>query len=194
SASPRGGRWSQPAALSVPHRRCRMTRWLPRFVVASLLLGLAFTTVFAQSSKLDATARVAVYMMRNGAAIEGGDVTRAQGMSAVSASDELDCLIIGSASRAELEAAGARIRYSFPNGVYTAFIPVDAVDAVAALSTVSRIEGAQACEAEVDQGVPSTNASLFRGPGPTFTGLNGAGVIVGDVDTGVDYKHDNFKD
>jgi subtilisin family serine protease len=171
-----------------------MTRWLPRFVVASLVLVLAFTTAFAESSKLDATARSAVYLMRNGGTIEGGDVTQAQGMSAVTATDDLDCLIVGTASRAQLEAAGAKIRYEFPNGVFTAFIPLEAVDAVAALSTVSRIEGAVTCQAEVDNGVPSTNASIFRGPGPTFTGLNGASVIVGDVDTGVDYKHDNFKD
>ena len=69
-----------------------------------------------------------------------------------------------------------------------------AVDAVAALASVRTIEGAEICETNLDNGVPSTNASLFRGPGPAFTGLNGAGVIVGDVDTGADYKHDNFKD
>jgi subtilisin family serine protease len=172
-----------------------MTRWLPRIAVASLLIVLAFTTAFAESSKLNNTARSALYTLRNHleAQIEGD---RAPGLYIDSATGvgELDCFITGTASRAELEAAGARIRFELPNGVFTAFIPEAAVDAVAALSSVSTIEGAEVCEAELDNGVPSTNASLFRGPGPTFTGLNGAGVIVGDVDTGVDYKHDNFKD
>src|SRR4029079_19016803 len=73
-------------------------------------------------------------------------------------------------------------------------IPLSAVDKVAALPGVRRIEGAAPCELELDASVPSTGANLLRGAGPAFPGLNGAGILVGDVDSGVDYGHDDFKD
>jgi subtilisin family serine protease len=59
---------------------------------------------------------------------------------------------------------------------------------------VSSIQGSAPVEPELNLSVPSTGANLLRGAGPTFTGYNGQGVIVGDVDSGVDYNHDDFKD
>jgi hypothetical protein len=37
-------------------------------------------------------------------------------------------------------------------------------------------------------------ANIQRGAGPTFTGANGAGVLVGDIDSGLSYKHGDFDD
>src|SRR4029079_18238830 len=73
-------------------------------------------------------------------------------------------------------------------------IPLSAVDKVAGLAGVKRIEGGAPCELELDASVPSTGANVLRGAGPAFTGLNGAGILLGDVDSGVDYGHDDFKD
>ena len=64
---------------------------------------------------------------------------------------------------------------------------------LAALAGVHRIEGAQIDQVTNDNGSTSTGAPSYRGPGPAFTGLNGAGVIVSNVDTGVDYDHQDFK-
>ncbi|MGH7730245.1 MAG: S8 family serine peptidase [Candidatus Eiseniibacteriota bacterium] len=167
-----------------------MTRWLPRVVLAALLTAVSLGTAFAESTKLDIAARVAIYNLRQGASPAG---MREAGVMAATEEGELDCFVVGNVTRAELEAAGARVRTALP-GIFTAFIPLASVDAVAAIAGVEKIEGAQVEEAEHDVSVPTTNAGLFRGPGPTFTGLNGAGVIVGNVDTGVDYDHQDFKD
>ena len=167
-----------------------MTRWLPRTVLAALLTAIAVIPASAQSSKLDIAARIAIYNLRRGA--PPADM-RENGIMAATEEGEIDCFIVGDVTRAELEAAGARVRTALP-GIFTAFIPLARVDAVAAIAGVQRIEGAQVEEVENNVSVPTTGATLFRGPGPMFTGLNGAGVIVGNVDTGVDYDHEDFKD
>ncbi len=167
-----------------------MTRWLLRSFIATALLLFTIATAFADFSKLDATARIALARLRSG---ETAQALGEEGRLSVNSAGDLDVWVVGDVSRAQLEAAGARVRTELP-GLFTAWIPQDAVEAVAALAGVQRIEGAQIEEINNDLGSTSTGAPLFRGPGPTFTGLNGAGVIVGNVDTGVDYDHDNFKD
>lgn len=167
-----------------------MNRWLRRCSVAMVALLLTISTAFADLGKLDPTARIALSRLR------GGETARAigdEGRLSVSAAGDLDVFVIGDVTREQLEAAGARVRTAVA-GVFTAWIPQDKVEAVAALAGISRIEGAQIDQITNDLGSTSTGAPLFRGPGPTFTGLNGAGVIVGNVDTGVDFDHANFKD
>ena len=175
-----------------------MIRTLPRFILAVTLLAVLCGAAAAESTKLDFAARLAVAQMRATAAgapaaqaAEGADPGAPL---ALSASGDLDCFVVGDVTRAQLEAAGVQVRSELPGGIFTAFVPLASLDAVTAMTGVERIEGAQIEEAEHDLSVPTTNASLFRGPGPGFGGLNGAGVIVGNVDTGVDYDHEDFKD
>jgi hypothetical protein len=148
-------------------------------------------TASADRAKLDPRARVALAAIENGesaAALKG----RA---AAVNSELELDVFIVGNASRAELEAAGARIRTEVPGtGIFTAYIPASAIDAVSSIAGVTRIQGSAPCEPELAVSVPTTGANLLRGAGPAFTGLSGAGIILGDVDSGVDYAHGDFKD
>ena len=167
-----------------------MTRWLARIIVAAALTGFVVTCAFAESSKLDIAARIAIYHLRLGTP---PTAMRENGIVAATDQGEIDCFIVGDVTRADLEAAGARVRTALP-GIFTAFIPLESVDAVAAIAGVQKIEGAQVEELETNVSVPTTSAPLFRGAGPAFTGLNGAGVIVGNVDTGVDYDHEDFKD
>jgi subtilisin family serine protease len=137
---------------------------------------------------------VAVAQLKSGMSIE-----QMKGVgAAVTDEGEIDAFITGTASRAELEALGVKIRteVNTPYGVVrTAYIPASAIDQVAGLQSVSRIEGAVPTELEIDVSVPGTNASNLRGPYPNFTpGLAGQGVLVGDVDSGVDYNHPDFLD
>src|SRR6185369_9412145 len=97
------------------------------------------------------------------------------------------------ASRAELVAAGARVRTSLP-GLCTASIPVAALARVEALTGVTAIRGGVRCSPELNVSVPTTGAQLVRGVGPAFAGLAGQGVLVGVIDTGVDYHHGDFDD
>ena len=165
-----------------------MTRPLPLFILVALLL-LTTGQAFADLAKLDSRARIALSQLQSGEPV-AQMIANAQ---AVNAAGELDVFIVGDISREALEAAGARVRTQ-AGQVFTAFVPADAVEGIAALSNVMRIEGAALCDPELDASVPATNASALRGPGPLFTGLSGAGVLVADVDTGVDYGHGDFKD
>jgi subtilisin family serine protease len=117
------------------------------------------------------------------------------GGAAVNAAAELDVFVTGRVSRLELEAAGARVRTEVPGaGIFTAYIPEGLVGAVAALPGVTGIRGAAPCEPEIDVSVATTGAAALRGPGPAFAGLAGQGVVLGDVDSGIDFDHPDFED
>jgi subtilisin family serine protease len=165
-----------------------MLRGLRLFLLLGACLLVASPTL-AESSKLDPHARAAVADLESGASVAQ---LRAAGAS-VTETGMVDCFIEGSVSRTELEALGVRVRTALP-GIYTADVPVDVMDQVAALSTVTGVRGAVLCEPYLDVSVPTTGANLLRGAGPAFTGTNGAGVLVGDVDSGIDIHHDDFKD
>jgi len=110
----------------------------------------------------------------------------------VTARGDLDVFILGPVTREEVQGLGGRVRTSRP-GVMTAFLPAAAVQGVAALDRVHRIIGASPVRPDLDSSVPATNATSLRGPAPDFNGINGEGVVVGDVDTGVDFDHEDFK-
>ena len=167
-----------------------MSPWIRRPPLAAALLLACVSPALADLGKLDPVARIALHRLRVG---ESPQAIGREGRLAVGAQGELDVFVVGNATREELEAAGARVRTAVP-GVFTAWIPLDRVDAVAAIAGVSRIEGAEIDQVSNDMGTIAAGAAAFRAAGPTFTGLNGAGVIVGNVDTGVDYDHDDFKD
>src|SRR6185295_12266725 len=69
-----------------------------------------------------------------------------------------------------------------------------AVERILDLDSVREIRGGAPCTPELNVSVPTTGAQLLRGPGPAFAGLNGEGVLIGIVDTGIDYDHADFKD
>jgi subtilisin family serine protease len=173
-----------------PHSEVVMFLRAQWIVPASLLLSLAAGTAFADLAKLDPRARVALSMLRNGITVEDA---KARGAS-IANEGLIDAFIVGPVSRHELEAAGAHVRTEIPGGIFTAYVPVSAVEAVAALAGVQRIEGSAPVEFETDLSVPSTGADLLRGAGPAFTGFNGQGVLIGAVDSGIDFDHQDFKD
>ena len=164
-----------------------MSRWSHP---ALLLLLLATAASPAAAGKLDARARTALARLRAGAATIAQ--MRLQG-AAIDRTGALDVFVTGPVSRAELERAGARVR-SEMSGLITASIPAEAVDRVAALPGVVAIRGGMPCTPELNVSVPSSGATLLRGAGPTFAGLNGQGVLVGIVDSGIDHQHGDFVD
>ena len=157
--------------------------------VAALLTLLAFTPAHADSSKLDPRVRIAVSQLQSGLSPQQ---LRTEG-AAVSDAGMLDVFIRGDFSPLELQALGVVIRTQLP-GLVTAYVPVDALDALVANPHVVSVRGAVQAEENLNVSVPTTGADVQRGAGPTFTGLNGAGVLVGDVDTGIDIHHGDFQD
>ncbi len=166
-----------------------MSLWPSRAALVVLLLSASWVYA-APATKLDARCRAAVACLRAGD--RSIEMMRRSGM-AVDREGALDVFIRGPVTRQELEAAGARVHTELP-GLFTASIPASAVDRVAALDGVIGIRAGAPCAPELDLSVPATGLQWLRGPGPAFTGLNGNGVLVGIVDSGVDYQHGDFRD
>jgi subtilisin family serine protease len=157
--------------------------------LALMTLAAAAHAAPSPSTKLDGRARAAIARIQSGQSI----AAMQEAAAAITPEGDLNVFVRGPVSRAQLEAAGARVRTALP-GLYTASIPMRALDAVLALPGVTAVRGSAPAEPEIDVSVPSTGVASQRGAGPAFTGLNGAGVIIGDVDTGVDYNHGDFTD
>jgi subtilisin family serine protease len=76
----------------------------------------------------------------------------------------------------------------------TARCPLGLLSALLHTPGVQRVEVAERCEPLLDQSIPDVNASSVRTvPPPSFGGQTGAGVLVGIVDSGIDWNHDDFK-
>ncbi len=158
-------------------------------LVSLLVATGALASDSAGLGKLDPRARAALAQLRSGVALHALLENRV----AVNTEGALDVFIRGTMTRAELTALGVRVRTELP-GLVTAFVPAGSVEAVAALPGVRTIRGAAPVELELNASVPLIGVSALRGAGPNFAGANGAGVIIGDVDSGVDFDHGDFKD
>jgi subtilisin family serine protease len=90
---------------------------------------------------------------------------------------------------AELEDAGLK-RRTVAGDVVTGEIPLEAVEDLAALEGVRRIEVARALYHELDLAVPEVKADVVHAGPP---GTRGAGVIIGLIDSGVDFTHQAFR-
>lgn len=141
----------------------------------------------SETSKMDFRARWTLARLRAGDSVEELRAARAP----VNERGELDVFIVGPVTRGQVEARGGRVRTVLP-GVMTAFLPPAAVEALARNPSVLGIEASAPARSDLDAAVPTTNAPALRGPAPSFAGLAGQGVVVADVDTGVDFLHEDF--
>ena len=74
--------------------------------------------------------------------------------------------------------------------IVSARIPLESVAALTSLENVLYIESERRLSLVNDAGVPATGAPAFR----ARTGGNGSGAIVGVIDSGVDFTHNDFRD
>lgn len=166
-----------------------------RFSLALLLFVLVFQSSPASAqnevdrSKLNTLLKVAV---------DRGGVSQARGgslpLSGVTKPvPGYEVFIRGNVSRTELEALGVQVRTDLGD-IKTAFVPETALGVLTQNPNVVRVEGAAPVKLEHDLSQPALGTAALRGPGPTFAGLNGAGVVVGAVDSGVDWSHADFED
>ena len=106
---------------------------------------------------------------------------------------------IANTSMDRLPALGVLVDSRF-DGFVSARIPVDKLEAVAALEGVSEVSVSTVAEVETDQGRQKTgvwdainNTSLAQGLGLQQP-YTGKGVVVGIIDSGIDFNHSAFKD
>lgn len=101
----------------------------------------------------------------------------------------------GVANEADLKSLGVIIATRFPNGVMTAEVPVATYRDVAALPGMTRITAVHMARKCLNYSTPTTQAepNYWTSSPPNFSGQTGAGVVVGDVNNGIDYKHLDFK-
>lgn len=100
----------------------------------------------------------------------------------------------------ELEALGVQIQCKFDKGLITANIPVDKINEVAQLANVSRISVAKRMQKMTNKARETTNVDdiLTLSTDAINAGLtkkyDGTGVLLGVIDTGIDFAHIAFKD
>ena len=90
---------------------------------------------------------------------------------------------------ADLIAQGFELR-TVAGDIASGRLPLNNVDAVAAMSQVIRIEVARPMQSELDQSLVDIRANLVH-TGPP--GNRGSGVIVGIIDSGIDIMHQCFR-
>ena len=95
---------------------------------------------------------------------------------------------------------GVRIQSSFDNGLFTALIPVNSIEEVARLSSVKRINVSMLMHPMTAKARQATNVddALTKSADAVALGLSqkydGTGVVLGVIDTGIDFQHVAFKD
>ena len=100
----------------------------------------------------------------------------------------------------DLVTLGVRVQKTFSKGFITALIPIDKMDAVAAIDNVKRIKAAQMMRPCTNIARQATNVDdiLTQSADAISVGLtkkyDGNGVLLGVIDTGIDFNHIAFKD
>jgi subtilisin family serine protease len=92
-------------------------------------------------------------------------------------------------SIADLQQRGLEVR-TVAGDIISGVLELSQLDEIATLPDLIRIESARPMVQELERSVPETRANLIHQGSPAY---KGTGVIVGIIDTGIDYTHESFR-
>jgi subtilisin family serine protease len=179
-----------------------MHRSLLYVVLAALLVVLAIPAVaYAQDTPVGRMVRAqeelqtVTPLATPDKALAGVGKTAATVTTEIAGQAYMSLWLDGDLNEAELKSLGVIIQTRFPNGIMTAQVPVAMYQKVSALPGMKRITAVHMAHKCLNYSTPSTQArpNYWTSSPPNFSGQAGAGVIIGDVDNGIDYKHLDFK-
>ena len=101
-------------------------------------------------------------------------------------------ILKGPVSAGALRAMGVDVGTQ-AGGVTTVRMPLSAAPAVARLAGVEAIRLSLPVKLHHDLSVPDVHGNMKRTQSPPLLGFNGNNVVVGLVDSGIQYQHDDFK-
>jgi subtilisin family serine protease len=104
----------------------------------------------------------------------------------------VDLLIEGDITPGALRGHGIEVNSHIGRRM-TARCPLPLLSQLLALPGIERVEVAERCKPNLDRSGLDVGVNTLRTvTPPSFTGQTGAGVLIGDVDTGIDYLHPDF--
>jgi subtilisin family serine protease len=108
--------------------------------------------------------------------------------------EALNLFLRTTATRAELEALGIKVR-TLREGRATVTVPVSVLPVLATRPDIQTITLPVPLRPQLDKSVRETGATWTRSQSSgTFFGRTGDGVVIGVVDSGIDYDHPDFVD
>jgi hypothetical protein len=110
--------------------------------------------------------------------------------------EEFGVLFEYAGSRAELEAAGLRVGTQAGNR-FTARVRRDEIGLLKTIGGLRNVQLARYVQPHLNLSIPDVRADLEHaavGTPPVYTGHAGNGLIIGDVDTGIDFTRPDFSD
>ena len=168
-----------------------MTPIRGRLCLSTLVLAMFASGAATGNPKLDAHLLVAQAEQQRISALKP-----AERIKAAAAVADLEVLIrFEGDGVAKIRAAGGIVRSVLGN-IASVTLPGSALAAVAALPEVIYLEVPPPPVKRLNVSVPATRASLLRtGTAPNWTGNvgTGAGVIVGIIDDGIAFRHQDFR-
>jgi subtilisin family serine protease len=173
-----------------------MKQWIRLFtfaLVAACAVSLASgaTLSMQERAKIHPDFRALIARMYPDVSTEGGSVARLEKVSAAGAEETYHAIVYTS-DPGEVRSTGARVNSVYP-GFVTVQVTAGQILALARLDGVRYIDEGSLNYPANDVSVPETGASLVQGGFLNNTQHRGAGAIVLVYDTGIDWKHKDFR-
>jgi minor extracellular serine protease Vpr len=166
----------------------------PNAVALGLLAGLLATGAAGSAASADPVIEPEIQQLARGGAspLVLGKFARTESSEAANA---VDVWLQGPVDRGAVEALGGRVGAVAGNWTM-AHVPVAALDALTRFPGLQRAQLAQGLVLQSDQSVPLIGAPiLWGGSAPNYpsTGKTGKRVVIGIVDSGIDFTRPDFR-